>query len=308
MAENDDTRGLAEIRIGDFIRDMGTDLKLIVAFTLVTVAFIYVPVLNETILRSALGLAMILFVPGYALIAALFPGKADIDGIERAALSFGLSIAVVPLIGLGLNFTPWGIRLDPIVVCLTIFTLICAAAATVRRHSVPKEDRFSIDFKGTYKEVKADVFEDKTTMDKALTVVLILSILLSVAMVAYVIAVPKQGEKFTEFYILGLGGKADNYPTNFHLGDSKPVIVGITNHEYRNVTYDLVIALNDSMSKSMLYTESVTIADNQTLEKRINLTPDRKGTSMKMEFLLYADGNMTAPYRECHLWVNVTAT
>jgi len=30
------------------------------------------------------------------------------DGIERVALSFGLSIAIVPLIGLVLNFTPWG--------------------------------------------------------------------------------------------------------------------------------------------------------------------------------------------------------
>ncbi len=37
---------------------------------------------------------------------AAFSEKNDLDGIERLALSFGLSIAVVPLIGLGLNFTP----------------------------------------------------------------------------------------------------------------------------------------------------------------------------------------------------------
>jgi uncharacterized membrane protein len=125
-------------------------------------------------------------------------------------------------------------------------------------------------------------------------------------MVAYVVAVPKQGEKFTEFYLLGPGGKADNYPTNFHLGDTKPVIVGIADHEYRNVTYDLVVRLNDSVRATQLYSEQMTLADNQTLEKHINLTPDRSGTNMMMEFLLYADGNMTAPYRELHLWVNVT--
>src|SRR5699024_12451412 len=34
----------------------------------------------------------------------------SIDGIERVALSFGLSIAITPLIGLLLNFTPFGIR------------------------------------------------------------------------------------------------------------------------------------------------------------------------------------------------------
>jgi uncharacterized membrane protein len=34
---------------------------------------------------------MVLFLPGYALIAALFPRKDDLDGIERIALSFGLT-------------------------------------------------------------------------------------------------------------------------------------------------------------------------------------------------------------------------
>jgi uncharacterized membrane protein len=307
MAEMDDMDGSkgSEAIISDLL-DLGNDLKLILLFTIVTLAFIYVPVINDTIIRSALGLVMILFIPGYALIAALFPGKSDIDGIERAALSFGLSIAVVPLIGLGLNFTPWGIRLDPIIVCLTIFTIICVLAANWRRHAISKEERFSVDFKKAYVDARADVFDDKSGLDKALTIILILSILLSIAMVAYVVAVPKQGEKFTEFYILGSGGKADNYPTNFHLNDTKPVIVGVANHEYRNVTYDLVISLNDSIRTTQLYTEQLTLADNQTLEKSINLTPDRTGTNMMMEFQLYADGNMTAPYRELHLWVNVT--
>jgi len=300
-------RSNVELNPGDFILDMATDLKLIIGFTLVTLVFIYVPVLNETVVRSALGLAMVLFVPGYSLIAALFPGKKDIDGIERAALSFGLSIAVSPLIGLGLNYTPWGIRLDPLVVCLTIFTLACVLDANKRRHELGKDERFGVDFAGVYREFRGELLEgDKTQLDKALTVILIASILLSVATLAYVVAVPKQGEKFTEFYLLGPEGKADKYPTRYSLGDSKPVIVGIVNHEYRNVTYDLVVALNDTASVTSLYSERLVLGDNQTWEKAVDLKPDRAGTNMKMEFLLYADGNMTAPYRECHLWVNVT--
>jgi uncharacterized membrane protein len=291
----------------NYILDMALDLKLIVGFVIVTLAFIYIPVINETIIRSALGLVMVLFIPGYSLIAALFPGKKDIDGIERAALSFGLSIAVSPLIGLGLNYTPWGIRLDPIVVCLTIFTLICVLFANKRRHELSDDERFSIDFMGVYRQFRGEVFsDDKTRLDKALTVVLILSILLSVATLAYVVIVPKHGETFTEFYILGPEGKADKYPTTYTLGDQKPVIVGVVNHEYRNVTYDLIISLNDSTTVSKIYSERLTLGDNQTWEKKVDLMPDRAGTNMKMEFLLYADGNMTAPYRECHLWVNVT--
>lgn len=308
MAIMGDDNGAARANktVANLIGYAGIDLILILLFVLLTLAFIYVPVLNGTIIRSALGLVMILFVPGYTLIAALFPGKDDIDGIERAALSFGLSIAVVPLIGLGLNFTPWGIRLDPILVCLTIFTVLCVVVAIVRRHMLHAEDRYSVDFRKAYVDLKGDMFEDKTSLDKALTLILVFAIILSVATVVYVIAVPKQGEKFTEFYILGPNGKADSYPTKFNLGDSKPVIVGIANHEYSDVPYDLVISMNNSSTHQQIYTQNITVADNQTWEKLINLTPDRTGTNMEMEFLLYANGNMTAPYRELHLWVNVT--
>jgi uncharacterized membrane protein len=89
---------------------------------------------------------MVLFLPGYALIAALFPRKNDLDGIERLALSFGLSIAVVPLIGLGLNFTPFGIRLVPILVSLSVFTMAMLLIANLRRSQMSEEERFEVPF------------------------------------------------------------------------------------------------------------------------------------------------------------------
>ncbi|HPC28222.1 MAG TPA: DUF1616 domain-containing protein, partial [Candidatus Methanomethylicus sp.] len=50
-----------------------------------------------------------------------------------AALSIGLSLALVPLTGLVLNYTPWGIRLDPIVVSLSLLTVGLALGAAVRK-------------------------------------------------------------------------------------------------------------------------------------------------------------------------------
>ncbi len=134
---------------------------------------------------------------------------------------------------------------------------------------------------------------------------MILSILISVGTLAYVIATPKEGEKFTEFYLLGPGGKAEDYPTSFRLGEQQSVIVGVVNHEFRNVTYDVVVQLTNSNRSTTLYTDKVARDNNQTWEKTINLKPDRVGTNMTMEFLLFADGNMATPYREAHLWVNV---
>jgi len=88
----------------------------------------------------------VLFLPGYALIATLFPRKDDLDAIERIALSFGLSIAITPLLGLALNYTPFGIRLSPVLIALSVFTVSLAMGAYARRSMIPEEDRFVIEF------------------------------------------------------------------------------------------------------------------------------------------------------------------
>ena len=82
------------------------DLLIIFLTTLITVIFIVTPKLNDTVIRTILGLFLILFIPGYSLIAALFPKKGDLDGIERAALSFGLSIAYHTINWIGIKLHP----------------------------------------------------------------------------------------------------------------------------------------------------------------------------------------------------------
>src|SRR5690348_12935609 len=62
-----------------------------------------------------LGLALALFLPGYVLVAALFPKDGEIDWVERIALSFGLSIIVVPSLSFGLSLSSSGVTLVPLV-------------------------------------------------------------------------------------------------------------------------------------------------------------------------------------------------
>ncbi len=84
--------------------------------------------------RWLLGSILVLYLPGYSLIQLLFPKGKEIDSLERFALSIGLSLAVVPLIGLVLNFTPWGIRFAPITMSLGTFTTIALIAAALRKY------------------------------------------------------------------------------------------------------------------------------------------------------------------------------
>jgi len=95
------------------------------------------------VFRWVLGSVFVLFIPGYVAVEALFPKGRELDGIERLALSVGLSLAMVPLVGLLLNYTPWGIRLDPIMVSLTILTIGLALVAFVRRFRLSVE-RFEL--------------------------------------------------------------------------------------------------------------------------------------------------------------------
>ena len=82
--------------------------ELIPLNLLVFILVVAIVLFPSNVLRIILGIPFLLFFPGYALMAALFPKREGMYGVERIALSFGLSIAVVPLIGLILNYTHWG--------------------------------------------------------------------------------------------------------------------------------------------------------------------------------------------------------
>ena len=91
--------------------------------------------------RYVLGGIFILFLPGAMLISALYSRAGEMDTLERLALSIGLSLAIVPLIGLVLNYTPWGITLNPIMISLAAFAEIMAVVSVVRRFRYYQLDR-----------------------------------------------------------------------------------------------------------------------------------------------------------------------
>ena len=306
--------------------DRPGDLIAILLATVATMLCVYVPVLNESFLRILFGVAMVLFIPGYALIAALFPARDDLDGIERVALSFGLSIAVVPLIGLALNYTPWGIRLDPILASLTLFTFAMAAAAWYRRLLLPAGERFSVPAREMLGAARNELFDPEgTPLDRGLSALLVVSIVVAVATTAYVIAVPKEGEHFTEFYILGPGGKAADYPTDFPANSAQTLIVGVGNHEYREINYTVEALLLNQTFDTRTNTSTIhaaepldrftlTVPHNETREVVWNFSvpsPDYN----RVEFLLFNEtvpgssvtgaDRINASYRDLHLWVRV---
>lgn len=283
-----------------------SDLLIVMGLMLLTDVFVLTPEISETLLRNTVGLPFVLFLPGYALISALFPAKSDLDGIERVALSFGLSIAVVPLIGLGLNYTPWGISTLPILTSLSTFISIMCGIAYVRRAKLLENEVFEVSLRAVALSLKADIMENsESKLDRMLTIFLIFSILMSVVTLAFVVISPKEGEHFTEFYILGPEGKADNYTTKYILGESGTVTIGVVNHEYRPVNYTMELKLENKSLPLPENIKSITLAHNETWEEPVTFTPAFEGENMKLEFLLFNETERNVPYRDLHLWIDV---
>ena len=299
------------------IRKTPYDLVLCVGLALALVALIvFFP---DSLARQILGLVFVLFLPGYAATAALFPENDQIDTIERIALSFGLSIAIIPLIGLALNFTEWGIRLDPILAAVSGFILLASAVGWYRRVRLPMDERFAIviDFRMDFKGMPL--------VDKLLAIGIVVMLAASVVVLAWAITTPRTGEKFTQLAILGPGGMAADYPNDLTVGQQGTVLLTVESFEHEPMSYTIVIALTsvsdsnfdvteDSIdwNQSHALTPHVAIAQDFSLvhleyyNQTFNFTVTAPG-NWKLQFLLFTEGQTISQnsYLETHIWLDV---
>ncbi len=254
--------------------------------------------LDDSPLRVALGVPFVLFFSGYCLVSALFPRKGVLDGVERVALGFGLSIALIPLIGLALNYT-WGIKSLPIHVSVFSVIMVLSAIAVWRRWHLPKEERFDPQFKDKFEQLTLG-WRTGGVWDKVLTVVLVVAIVGAIGATVYVTQTSPEREDFTEFYILGPEGKAANYPGNLMVGQEGTVIVGVVNREHDPMDYRVEVTIDGEEVHEI---NSISLEHKEKWEEPVNFAPFRSGTGQQVEFLLYKSG--TAPYSDVHLWIDV---
>lgn len=250
----------------------------------------------SNVLRIILGIPLVIFSPGYVLMTALFPRKESMENVQRVALSLGMSIAVVPLIGLILNYTSWGITLESVLGSTAAFIVIMSVIAWVRRIQYPEGERFGIWFHLNMSGLGKGIW------DKTLTVVLAASVLGAIVAAGYAIATPEDGEKFTEFYILGPYGEAADYPRSVTVGRKVEVNAGIVNHENETVSYRLVVTLD-----GVIQTEigPILLAEDEVWEQVVGFTPTQPGESQEVEFLLYEQGETEHYQRALRLWIDV---
>lgn len=212
----------------------GIDLVLMAAVTLLLVpAVVFSP---SNIPRIVLGLPFVLFFPGYSLVSALFPAKSLLGAVERAAYSLALSIALVALTGLLLNYV-WSITLYPMLGSLTLMILALSAAAWYRRRNLPEEEK-------TYLRLRLDFgWRRAAVTDRVLWVCL--AVVLAGAVIVSVHTYQKNQQGFTEFYLLGAQGMAADYPQQLSVGEEGRFTMTVVNRERTAETYLIRVLAED---------------------------------------------------------------
>lgn len=243
-------------------------------------------------LRVGLGVIFLLLFPGYTLTAAIFPRKDSLDVMERVALSFGLSMAVVPLIGLILNYTPFGIGLYSITASVALFVLVASTIAIWQRRRLTRDERFHIFF-----DIQLPMWNQLSRLERTLSIVLVLSIIVATGALMYVVAFPKLGEEFTEFYM----PTGRDYPRELTLGEPLMVTLRIVNHHHEDASYYVEVRVDGEVVQQ---TEPLRLAHDETRDETATIAFAEAGPQRELEFLLYKDDG-TDPHRSLYLWISV---
>lgn len=295
--------------------------------------------------RAALGLLSIFFAPGYALVAVLFPkGSAtDTDGdqswssrlsaeqtrrrlnspFERLLLSVGLSVCIVPVLGLALEFTPWGITQPALFAAVGGAVLLFSSGAAIRRWQAPPADRFSV-YRALVTVTDIDWITSRNTRSMVnLQVLLAGSLLLATAGLGVAVWHPTDDnpEEFTEFFIKSEdpeSGQIGAAGYNSEGSGDAQFYLGITNQEGERTEYTVVTVLqrfttSDGqrvlVSEQRLDTTSVTVAPGETNQFRHEFQSDVSRTNNRLTYLLYIGDPPNNPtvdnsYRDVYVWVD----
>ncbi|ACL17385.1 Protein of unknown function DUF1616 [Methanosphaerula palustris E1-9c] len=164
-----------------------------------------------------------------------------------------------------------------------------------------------------------------SAVEKLLTFILLIVLVGAVILAGYLSTLPEKKDPYTEFYMLGENGIAEDYVYDLNIGQPNSVILGVTNHEKRPVTYTIEVALANEVvnpttnvttikSAKQIDSFTVNVPDGSTYEQPYTFTVNQQGYN-KLEFLLFNEtvpaptvsgmDRINAAYRNVNLWIKV---
>jgi uncharacterized membrane protein len=291
------------------------------------------------VVRAAVGLPLVVFVPGYGVVTALFPARFEDTtsraGLlprtpqnsptltERIAISFGSAIAVVPVFGLGLTAVGIPLSRRPIVVVLATFSGLGLLVGAVRRARLDADRRFRLPFTAWASGLKRSV-DEQSQVETTINVMLGLSVLASALLLGYGLLGTTVAETDTSMVVLTENDAgalvASGYPDTLSVDETAAFTVAVRNGEGDRVPYTLVSELQrvDASGSDLEVerTQRVLLVEQEVRPNgkwyaKHRLSPDLTGRNLRLTYFLYRgqappDPSVESSYRHTYLWLNVT--
>ncbi|MDQ2052596.1 DUF1616 domain-containing protein [Natronolimnohabitans sp. A-GB9] len=321
-------------RNSNLVASAPVDLFGVAAFVIGAAVLLAVVDVSSTVARAAVGFPLLFLVPGYVTVSLLFPRAAPVSDtesslriaqvrhvsdVERVALSFGLSVALLPLLGLALAVTPWGYTTGAVVGTVSCFALITATLAVGRRLAVPPTQRYQVEFGRRLRVAHSAIFDTKSTLHTAVNIVLVLSILIAITTVGYALIAPQQGEEYTDLQLLTENESGElvaaDYPNALESNETATVTAAIENREGESTEYTIVVQeqwIDDGEVLERTTTDSteVTVADGENETEELQITPTADDGTVRFSVLLYDGSVPDTPtndnaYRDTYFWTDV---
>lgn len=315
------------------------DVVMVIAFLVVVNAVFVVVDPEAAPIRVLLAGPLLLFLPGYVIVSALFPWSSnpaayrpadrgvfrqfsDVNGPERAALSFGLSLAVLPVFGLLVAFSPWGYTATAVIPLLSAFVAVGAIVSTFQRQRVPVDDRFGVSLAARAGSLRR-FLTGGGTASTAVNAALVVAVLLAMTSIGYALAAPQDGERFSDLQLLTEteDGEyvAGEYPEALDAGAERSLVVGVENREHERTEYTVVTRVErvdagdgagTVVDAEELRRTSATLDHGEVWHDEHTVAPEMTGEDLRISYYLYRgdapdDVGEESAYRHVYLWVEV---
>jgi len=279
-----------------------SDLALLAGAALLFPLLMLPEAAPAALLRVPLGLALALLAPGYALAAALFPGRGDLDGVARGAASFGLSAVTLPILALIVDALPWGLRPWPMALALVVWIALLCAVAAARRWALAQAPAAVAPA-----QPRGRAWSGPGRWRYIIGALAVAGVIAAGAAGLMIASSPAQ---LTEFYMLGAQGLAQDYPRQAAIGEQLAVTIGIANQERDERQYRVEVWAGDphQPARRALVERAgpLTLTPGQRLEQPISWQMPWVGAGQTVEFLLFM-GDTPTPYRRLSLSLDVAA-
>lgn len=303
-------------RSSELVTDvLPVDLIVVVATALLVDALVLTSV-GWAPVTFVLGAVFLFFLPGYALLAALYPGRprrpADErgavpqlvephDGLvfeERLALSFGTSVAMIPVVAVILGAIGLPLTATTVLGSLTVVVVLGATAGAIHRARLAPSNRYVPFGGGATRGDGGSPDTGRYRGSRALTVGLVLAVALAGGAFAYGIAAEPPSTPYTSATLLttGEGGNhvASGYPANATVGEPIELTLRVDNRQAvpTNVTAVGVLervagAESPVEERDRLVTLTERLSSNERWNGTHEVAPTFAGEDLRLAYYLY---------------------